>query len=148
MQWTFFRSESDINVCSLCRRFTGIEFAVVHARPPVFFIIQKRERLSPDESALPLPDFSMFSFLFELVARPLAVYFIMNSRIYQSPDLYTVVSNRLVGLTLDFRGWLDASFSSSRLSLLSSHRWISCENIGQIIRPEQGSFGLSATLPS
>ena len=147
MQWAFFRSESDINVCSLCRRFTGIEFAVVHARPPVFFIIQKRERLSPDESALPL-DFSMFSSLFELVARPLAVYFIMNSRIYQSPDLYTVVSNRLVGLTLDFRGLLDESFSSSRLSRLSSHHWISCENTGQIIRPEQGSFGLSATLPS
>jgi len=47
---------------------------------------------------LPILDFSMFSFLFELVARPLAVYFIMNSRIYQSPDLYTVVSNRLVGI--------------------------------------------------
>jgi len=28
--------------------------------------------------------------------RPLAAYFIMNNRIYQSPDLYTVVSNRLV----------------------------------------------------
>lgn len=31
------------------RRFTGIEFAVVHAQPPTFFIIQKRNRLSPDE---------------------------------------------------------------------------------------------------
>jgi mediator of RNA polymerase II transcription subunit 6 len=31
------------------RRFTGIEFALVHAQPPTFFIIQKRERLSPEE---------------------------------------------------------------------------------------------------
>lgn len=31
------------------RRFTGIEFAVVHAQPPSLFIIHKRERLSPDE---------------------------------------------------------------------------------------------------
>jgi len=31
------------------RRFTGIEFALVHAQPPSFFIIQKRERLSPEE---------------------------------------------------------------------------------------------------
>lgn len=33
------------------RRFTGIEFAVVHAQPqhPSIFIIHKRERLSPDE---------------------------------------------------------------------------------------------------
>jgi len=31
------------------RRFTGVEFAVSHSEPPTFFIIQKRERLSPDE---------------------------------------------------------------------------------------------------
>jgi len=31
------------------KRFTGIEFALVHAQAPSFFIIQKRERLSPDE---------------------------------------------------------------------------------------------------
>lgn len=28
--------------------------------------------------------------------RPLVAYFIMNNRIYQSPDVYTLVSNRLV----------------------------------------------------
>ncbi|KAA1468523.1 MED6-domain-containing protein [Dentipellis sp. KUC8613] len=60
------------------RRFTGVEFAVVHAEPPSFFIIHKRERISPDE------------------ARPMAAYFIMNNRIYQSPDVYTVLSNRLL----------------------------------------------------
>ena len=35
------------------RRFTGIEFALVHAQPPTFFIIQKRERLSPEEGLSP-----------------------------------------------------------------------------------------------
>ena len=30
------------------------------------------------------------------VVRPLAVYFILNNRIYQSPDVYSLVSNRLV----------------------------------------------------
>ncbi|KJA26050.1 hypothetical protein HYPSUDRAFT_64261 [Hypholoma sublateritium FD-334 SS-4] len=60
------------------RRFTGVEFAVVHAQPPAFFVIQKRERLSADE------------------VRPLAAYFIMNNRIYQAPDVYTVLSNRLL----------------------------------------------------
>ncbi|KAI0651570.1 MED6 mediator sub complex component-domain-containing protein [Trametes meyenii] len=60
------------------KRFTGIEFALVHAEPPSLFIIHKRERLSPDE------------------VRPLAVYFILNNRIYQSPDVYTLISNRLL----------------------------------------------------
>ena len=34
---------------SVYRRFTGIEFSLVHSQPPSFFVIQKRERLSPDE---------------------------------------------------------------------------------------------------
>ena len=91
MQWIFFH-------LLFCRRFTGIEFAVVHVQPPGFFIIQKRERLSPDESVFAFTVISdkCFHSCFKITARPLAVYFIMNSRIYQSPDLYTVVSNRLV----------------------------------------------------
>lgn len=67
-----------VNEAEELRRFTGIEFAVVHAQPPSLFIIHKRERISPDE------------------VRPLVAYFIMNNRIYQSPDVYTLVSNRLL----------------------------------------------------
>ncbi|KAK7064532.1 MED6-domain-containing protein [Favolaschia claudopus] len=71
------------------RRFTGVEFAVVHSLPPSMFIIHKRERLSPDE------------------VRPLAAYFIMNNRIYQSPDVYTVLSNRLLTSVSSLQASLD-----------------------------------------
>ncbi|KAI0076290.1 MED6-domain-containing protein [Panus rudis PR-1116 ss-1] len=67
-----------VNEAEELRRFTGVEFALVHSQPPSLFIIQKRDRLSPDE------------------VRPLAAYFIMNNRIYQSPDVYSLVSNRLL----------------------------------------------------
>ncbi|KAG6910576.1 hypothetical protein DXG01_009527 [Tephrocybe rancida] len=67
-----------VNEAEELKRFTGVEFAVVHAQPPDMFIIQKRERLSPDE------------------VRPMSAYFIMNKRIYQSPDVYTILSNRLL----------------------------------------------------
>ncbi|KAG6332330.1 hypothetical protein ID866_6758 [Astraeus odoratus] len=67
-----------LNESEELKRFTGVEFALVHAQPPSLFIIQKRERLSPEE------------------VRPLAAYFIMNNRIYQSPDVYTLLSNRLL----------------------------------------------------
>ncbi|KAF9568539.1 MED6-domain-containing protein [Agrocybe pediades] len=66
------------NEAAELKRFTGVEFAVVHVQAPTFFVIQKRERLSLEE------------------VRPLAAYFIMNNRIYQSPDIYTVISNRLL----------------------------------------------------
>ncbi|KAI0786090.1 MED6-domain-containing protein [Abortiporus biennis] len=67
-----------VNEAEELRRFTGIEFALVHSQPPSLFIIHKRDRVSPDE------------------VRPLAAYFIMNNRIYQSPDVYTLISNRLL----------------------------------------------------
>ncbi|KAJ7919074.1 MED6-domain-containing protein [Mycena leptocephala] len=72
------------------RRFTGVEFAVVHAEPPSMFIIHKRERLSPTKQV-----------------RPLAAYFIMNNRIYQSPDVYTVLSNRLLTSICSLQSSLD-----------------------------------------
>jgi len=71
------------------KRFTGVEFAVVHAQPPSLFIIHKRERLSPEET------------------RPLQAYFIINNRIYQSPDMYAVLSNRLLTSLYSLESSLD-----------------------------------------
>ncbi|KAF8736736.1 hypothetical protein AX14_014059 [Amanita brunnescens Koide BX004] len=75
---TMHTGQSIANEAEELKRFTGIEFSLAHSQPPSFFVIQKRERLSPDEVI------------------PLASYFIMNNRIYQAPDLYTVLSNRLL----------------------------------------------------
>ncbi|KAI6045074.1 MED6-domain-containing protein [Pisolithus marmoratus] len=78
-----------LNEADELRRFTGIEFALVHAQPPSLFIIHKRERLSPQE------------------VRPLAAYFVINNRIYQSPDVYTLLSNRLLASLNSLRSSLD-----------------------------------------
>ncbi|CBQ67922.1 conserved hypothetical protein [Sporisorium reilianum SRZ2] len=59
------------------RRFTGLEYVLVHARPPACFVVQKRWRSSPSE------------------ATPLAAYYIINDSIYQAPDLYSVLATRL-----------------------------------------------------
>jgi len=75
---TMHTGASIANEAEELRRFTGVEFAVVQAQPPSLFIIHKRDRLSPDE------------------VRPLAAYFVLNNRIYQSPDVYAVLSNRLL----------------------------------------------------
>jgi len=61
----------------------------VHAQPPSLFIIHKRERLSPEET------------------RPLQAYFIINNRIYQSPDMYAVLSNRLLTSLYSLESSLD-----------------------------------------
>ncbi|EJU01109.1 MED6-domain-containing protein [Dacryopinax primogenitus] len=68
---------SGVDEESELRKFTGVEFAVVHGRPPGLWVIHKRERFSPDE------------------VRPLAAYFILNNTIYPSPSLYSVLSTSL-----------------------------------------------------
>ncbi|TDL28788.1 MED6-domain-containing protein [Rickenella mellea] len=93
---TIHTGQPILNEADELKRFTGIEFAVVHAQPPSLFIIQKRERLSPEEGNL-LSSYDLwFEYSLALTVRPLAAYFIMNNRIYQSPDIYTVLSNRLL----------------------------------------------------
>ncbi|KAH8120591.1 mediator complex, subunit Med6 [Phellopilus nigrolimitatus] len=70
---TIHTGQPILNEAEEFKRFTGIEFALAHAQPPSLFVIYKRERLSPEE------------------VRPLAAHFVMNNRIYQSPDLYNVL---------------------------------------------------------
>ncbi|KAL0950800.1 hypothetical protein HGRIS_007565 [Hohenbuehelia grisea] len=59
------------------KRFTGLEFSLVYRNPPLFWVIHKRERISPDE------------------VRVLNVYFIMNDIIIPAPNIYSVISSRL-----------------------------------------------------
>ncbi|KIY67591.1 MED6-domain-containing protein [Cylindrobasidium torrendii FP15055 ss-10] len=73
------------------KRFVGIEFAVVHADTTAnFFIIHKRERTSPEHTT------------------PLAVYFIENNRVFQAPDIYTLVSMRLAASIQGLQKTLDS----------------------------------------
>ena len=79
----------------------------MHAEPPSLFIIHKRERLSPEESkpqntGMCFPNQSAFLPSCPSLARPLQAYFIINNRIYQSPDMYTVLSNRLARIPFFF----------------------------------------------
>ncbi|PVG02284.1 MED6-domain-containing protein [Serendipita vermifera] len=70
------------------KRFTGKEYALVHAQPPLF-VIQQRDRLSPTE------------------VRPTAVYFILNNVLYSAPDLYTLLSTKLTNALSMIQSSLD-----------------------------------------
>ncbi|GAK62149.1 MED6-domain-containing protein [Moesziomyces antarcticus] len=72
------------------KRFTGLEFVLVHARPPLCFVIQKRWRTSPTETT------------------PLAAYYIVNDSIYQAPDMYSVLATRLQSTVYGLQSSLSA----------------------------------------
>ncbi|KAI0028846.1 MED6 mediator sub complex component-domain-containing protein [Vararia minispora EC-137] len=78
------------------KRFIGIEFALVHHRPPSLFVVQKRERVSSTETS-----------------RPLATYFVLHNRAYLAPDIYRVLSSRLLS---------SVSALQSSFDTLSHHR--------------------------
>lgn len=59
------------------KRFTGLEFVLVHAQPPTCFVIQKRWRTSQTDTTT------------------LSAYYIINDSIYQAPDMYSLLASRL-----------------------------------------------------
>lgn len=78
------------------------------------------------------------------LVRPLAAYFIMNNRIYQSPDVYTVISNRLVCLAAILsRAFLIRNEPcSSHLCLPCNLPWTFCESTGPTTLLERDLSGL------
>jgi mediator of RNA polymerase II transcription subunit 6 len=56
----------------------GIEYCLVHSVPPTLFVIRSQERIQPS------------------VAIPISSFYIVDGTIYQSPDLYSIIANRLV----------------------------------------------------
>ncbi|GAC93344.1 hypothetical protein PHSY_000909 [Pseudozyma hubeiensis SY62] len=84
------------------KRFTGLEFVLVHSRPPLCFVIQKRWRTSPTETT------------------PLAAYYVVNDSIYQAPDLYSILATRLQSTVYGLKSSLETqrrakpSFDSRR----------------------------------
>jgi len=75
MQTNFNALEAD---GSKLKNMVGVEFEVVKEQYPSLFIIQKQRRKSPTE------------------AFPIAIYYIVNGNIYQSPNLYSILANRML----------------------------------------------------
>lgn len=72
------------------KRFTGLEFVLVHSRAPLCFVVQKRWRTSALETT------------------PLAAYYIINDSIYQAPDMYSILATRLQSTVYGLKSSLSA----------------------------------------
>ncbi|KAK0537568.1 Mediator of RNA polymerase II transcription subunit 6 [Tilletia horrida] len=72
------------------KRFTGIEFVVVHAQPDALFVIHKRRRLSPAATI------------------PLAAYYVLDGTIYQAPDMHSVLGSKMLTSVTALRATIDA----------------------------------------
>ncbi|KAK0565206.1 Mediator of RNA polymerase II transcription subunit 6 [Tilletia horrida] len=89
------------------KRFTGIEFVVVHAQPDALFVIHKRRRLSPTETI------------------PLAAYYVLSGTIYQAPDMHTVLGSKLLTSVTALRNTVDTFRSKEPpFSVRRGYQWV------------------------
>lgn len=59
---------------------TGVEYALLHVQEPILYVIRKQQRYSPQQTT------------------PLADYYIIAGKVYQAPDLGSVLNSRIVSL--------------------------------------------------
>ncbi|KAJ9049182.1 Mediator of RNA polymerase II transcription subunit 6, variant 2 [Entomophthora muscae] len=83
----------------------GIEFELVKEQYPILYIIQKQRRRSPTE------------------AIPMAVYYIINGNIYQAPDLYSVLANRMLTIVNHLNRAFREVYNYVEFHPSSGYRW-------------------------
>jgi hypothetical protein len=72
LTWDPFRLEQEL------KRFIGLEYVVVHAKPPDLFVIHQRWRSSPSQTKV------------------LECYYVLNGNIHMAADIYSILGSKLV----------------------------------------------------
>jgi mediator of RNA polymerase II transcription subunit 6 len=62
------------------KRFIGLEYVVVHAKPPELFVIHQRWRSSPSQTTV------------------LECYYVLNGNIHMAADIYSILGSKLVSV--------------------------------------------------
>lgn len=79
----------------------GVQFVVCGASPPLF-VICKQRRASPTQ------------------VQPLCYYYVLNGTVYQCPDMYTLMQNRLASAIDPLKNALNQSLEYLKYENLSS----------------------------
>ncbi|GAA96692.1 hypothetical protein E5Q_03363 [Mixia osmundae IAM 14324] len=115
-----------VNEAEQLKQFIGIEFAIVHAQPPGLFVIHKRKRTSQHE------------------AQPIAAYYVLHGNVYQAPDLYAVLSSRLLGAGARLKDSYDRVHSNQP----AYDPWVQSTYPWRIVKAERGAERTAETSPS
>ena len=74
---------------------TGIEYCLLYALAPAIFVIGKRNRISPEKGTSSKWKFILITRVF-VVASVLATFLIYEGNIYLSPNINTIITNRVL----------------------------------------------------
>lgn len=84
---------------------TGVEYVLAHAQEPILFVIRQQNRKSPTE------------------VTPMADFYIIAGTVYQSPDLTTIISSRLLNAAHSLGSAFEETQSYSRYHPSRDYWW-------------------------
>ncbi|KAH7730902.1 DEAH protein [Aphelenchoides avenae] len=88
----------------ILRQMNGIQYVLCEASPPLF-VICKHKRHSRDH------------------VTPMCYYYVLNSVVYQAPDIYALVQSRLVSVVDPLRDALGKTLDSLRFNVSKGYWW-------------------------
>ena len=103
------------------KQMIGIEYIVSRVQLPILFVIQKQDRRSETEGSqleFLTPELTASS-----LAYPMASYYVLDGRVFQAPDLYSVVTSRLLNGLKNVQLAADACRSRSWFHPNMGYQW-------------------------
>lgn len=87
------------------KNMIGTEYILLHVKEPILYVIRKQHRHSPEETT------------------PLADYYIIAGRCYQSPDLASVFNSRILSTVNHLQHAFDDANSFARFHPNKGYYW-------------------------
>ncbi|XP_071504993.1 mediator of RNA polymerase II transcription subunit 6-like [Diadema antillarum] len=87
------------------KSMTGLEYELLHVQKPILYVVRKQHRHSPEETT------------------PLADYYIIAGRIYQAPDLCSVINARMTTAVHNIQTAFEECISYSRYHPSKGYWW-------------------------
>lgn len=87
------------------KNMVGTEYILLHVKEPILYVIRKQHRHSPEETT------------------PLADYYIIAGRVYQSPDLANVFNSRILNTVHHLQQAFDDANSFARYHPGKGYSW-------------------------
>lgn len=84
---------------------TGVEYALIHVQEPILYVIRKQQRYSPQQTT------------------PLADYYIIAGKVYQAPDLGSVLNSRILSTVHHLQSAFEEASSYSRYHPSKGYFW-------------------------
>lgn len=84
---------------------TGVEYALLHVQEPILYVIRKQQRYSPQQTT------------------PLADYYIIAGKVYQAPDLGSVLNSRILSSVHHLQSAFEEASSYSRYHPSKGYFW-------------------------